>query len=71
MSDKDRQKKDHKRKDKENKAMKERVNPRRQEALPRHQAKDESNLTDSEAGADSARTGRPFISGGRTREYES
>lgn len=51
--------------------MRERGNPRRQEASPRHQAKDESNLTDSEAGADSARTGRPFISGGRTREQES
>jgi hypothetical protein len=59
MSDKDRQKKDHKRKDKENKAMRERNNPRQQQAPPRHQAKDESNLTDSEA-ADSARTGRPF-----------
>ena len=46
MSDKDRQKKDHKRKDKENKAMRERGNPRQQEALPRHQAKDESNLTE-------------------------
>jgi hypothetical protein len=68
MSDKDRQKKDHKRKDKENKAMRERVNPRKQQASPRHQAKDESNLTDSEPGPDSARTRRPFISGGRTRE---
>jgi hypothetical protein len=55
MSDKDRQKKDHKRKDKENKAMRERGNPRKQEALPRHQAKDESNLTNSEAGPDSPR----------------
>lgn len=53
MSDKERLKKDHKRQDKENKAMKERGNPRKQEASPRHQAKDESNLTDSEAGADS------------------
>ncbi len=68
MSDKDRQKKDHKRKDKENKAMRERGNPRKQEASPRHQAKDASNLTDFEAGADSARTGRPFISGGRAHE---
>lgn len=58
MSDKDRRKKDHKRKDKENKAMRERVNPRKQEALPRHQAKDESNLTDSEAGPDSRTTNR-------------
>jgi hypothetical protein len=55
MSDKDRQKKDHKRKDKENKAMRERDNPRKQQALPRHQAKDESNLTDSEAGSDARR----------------
>lgn len=62
MSDKDRQKKDHKRKDKENKAMRERVNARKQEASPRHQAKDESNFTDSEAGADPARTARPLIS---------
>lgn len=64
MSDKDRQKKDHSRKDKENKAMRESENPRDQHASPRHQAKDESNLTDSEAGPDSARTGRPIISGG-------
>jgi hypothetical protein len=65
MSDKDRQKKDHRRKDKDNKAMRERGNSRTQEAVPRHQAKDESNLTDSEPGPDSARTGRPLISGGR------
>jgi hypothetical protein len=58
MSDKDRRKKDHKRKDKENKAMRERVNPRKQEALPRHQSKDESNLTDSEAGPDTRTTNR-------------
>ena len=51
MSDKDRQKKDHKRKDKENKAKRERGNPRKQEAVPRHQAKDESNLTDSQPAA--------------------
>jgi hypothetical protein len=68
MSDKDRQKKDHKRKDKDNKAMRERGNPRKQQASPPHQAKDESNLTDSEAGPDSARTGRPLISGEATRE---
>jgi hypothetical protein len=67
MSDKDRQKKDHKRKDKDNQAMGERGNPRKQQAAPRRQAKDESNLTDSEAGPDSARTGRPII-GGDTRE---
>lgn len=57
MSDKDRQKKDHKRKDKDNKAMRERVNPRKQQALPRHQSKDESNFTDSKPGPD-ARRGR-------------
>jgi hypothetical protein len=45
MSDKDRQKKDQDRKDKENKAMREAVNSRKQEASPRHQAKDQSNLT--------------------------
>lgn len=68
MSDKDRQKKDHRRKDKENKSMRESNNQQSQHASPRHQAKDESNLTDSEAGPDSARTGRPIISGGRTNE---
>jgi hypothetical protein len=51
MSDKDRQKKDHHRKDKKNKAMREQENKRKQQASPRHQAKDESNLTDSEPGA--------------------
>jgi hypothetical protein len=51
MSDKDRRKKDHKRKDKKNKAMREQVNPRKQEAVPRHQVKDESNLTDSQPAA--------------------
>jgi hypothetical protein len=50
MSDKDRQKKDHERKDKKNKAMRENENPRTQEASPRHQAKDESNLADSQSG---------------------
>jgi len=50
MSDKDRQKKDHKRKDKKNKAMREHENSRTQKASPRHQAKDESNLTDSQPG---------------------
>ena len=48
MSDKDRQKKDHERTDKKNKAMRERENPREQGAEPRHQARDESNLTDAE-----------------------
>ena len=48
MSDKDRAKKDHMRTDKKNKAMRENENPRTQEAEPRHQARDESNLTDAE-----------------------
>lgn len=47
MSDKDRQKKDHERKDKKNQAMRESVNDRKQEAQPKQQAKDESNLTES------------------------
>ena len=50
MSDKDRQKKDHKRTDKKNKAMRDHENPRQQRAEPRHQARDESNLTDTEPG---------------------
>ena len=50
MSDKDRQKKDHKRTDKKNKAMRDSENPRRQEARPSQQAKDVSNLTDTEPG---------------------
>ena len=58
MSDKDRQKKDHRRKDKENKAMRDRINPRKQQASPRHQAKDESNLTDTEGGPDARRSQR-------------
>jgi hypothetical protein len=65
MSDKDRQKKDHNRKDKENKGMREAVNSRKQEASPRNQAKDQSG---SAEGVDSARTGRPFISGGSADE---
>jgi hypothetical protein len=44
MSDKDRQKKDHMRTDKKNKAMRERENPRTQRAEPPQQAKDQSNL---------------------------
>ena len=59
MSDKDRRKKNHKRKDKENKAMREGGNPRKQQASPRHQAKDESNLTDSEPGAEAKRGNLP------------
>jgi hypothetical protein len=52
MSDKDRQKKDHMRTDKKNKAMREHENPRTQRADPRHQARDESNLTDTEPAAE-------------------
>jgi hypothetical protein len=50
MSDKDRAKKDDMRTDKQNKAMRDRENPRTQGAEPRHQARDESNLTDAEPG---------------------
>ena len=44
MSDKDRNKKDHERKDKKNKQMHDRENPQTLGTAPRHQAKDESNL---------------------------
>jgi hypothetical protein len=50
MSDKDRAKKDHQRTNKKNKAVRERENERVQTASPKHQAKDESNLTDSRPG---------------------
>ncbi len=50
MSDKHRAKKDHERTDKKHQAMRESENQRRQGARPRHQAKDESNLTDTEPG---------------------
>ena len=46
MSDKDRNKKDHERKDKKNKRMHERENPQALGAAPRQQAKDESNLNE-------------------------
>ena len=52
MSEKDRQKKDNKRTEKKNKAMRESENPRAQKANPPQQAKDVSNLTDAEPGAD-------------------
>lgn len=42
MSDKDRQKKDHKRTDKKNKAMRDHENPER--TNPPQQARDQSNL---------------------------
>jgi hypothetical protein len=48
MSDKDRQKKDHMRTDKKNRAMKQRENPRMQHASPSHRATAESNLTDTQ-----------------------
>lgn len=47
MSDRDRQKKDGQRTEKKNQAMHDRENLKVQEARPRHQAKDESNLTDT------------------------
>jgi len=55
MSDKDRRKKDHKRQDKKNRAMREHENPRAQKASPPHQAEDESNLTDTQPGSDQKR----------------
>ena len=55
MSEKDRAKKHHERTDKKNKAMRERENPRTQRAEPRHQARDESNLTDAEPAAERRR----------------
>ncbi len=51
MSDKDRNKKDGQRKDKKNQARRESENDRVQEAQPRQQAKDASNLTDTQPGA--------------------
>ena len=50
MSDKDRNKKDGQRKDKKNQARRESENDRVQEAQPRQQAKDASNLTDTQPG---------------------
>ena len=52
MSDKDRAKKDHERTDKKNKAMRESENPRTQKANPPQQARDVSNLIDTEPGAE-------------------
>lgn len=51
MSDKDRQKKDGRNKDKKNKAAREADNPRREKAVAPQQARDTSNFTDREAGA--------------------
>src|SRR5437870_12840820 len=51
MSDKDRQKKGGQDKNKRNQARRaDNFNQSRQQAKPAHQAKDESNLTDTEAG---------------------
>ena len=52
MSDKDRQKKDHERTDKKNKAMREHENPRTQRANPPQQARDQSNLNADKRGED-------------------
>lgn len=52
MSEKDRRKKDNKRTEKKNQARRESENPRVQKANPPQQARDVSNLTDSEPGAD-------------------
>ena len=57
MSDKDRQKKDHERTDKKNKRRRESENPRLQTAEPRHHARAESNLTDSQPGPERGRRG--------------
>jgi hypothetical protein len=46
MSEKDRAKKDHQRTEKKNKQMRERENPQTVGALPRNQAKDQSDLTE-------------------------
>jgi len=55
MSDKDRPKKGHMRTDKKNKATRERENPRTQKAEPRHQARDESSLTDAQPAPERSR----------------
>ena len=55
MSDKDRQKKDGGRKDKKNKAMRERENTREQRAETPQKSRDVSNFTDTEPGAASVK----------------
>ena len=52
MSEKDRKKKDHQRTEKKNQARRENENPRVQKANPPQQARDVSNLTDTEPGAE-------------------
>ena len=56
MSEKDRQKKDHERTDKKNKRRRDSENPRLQTAQSPQQAKDVSNLTDTQPAA--ANSGR-------------
>ena len=51
MSEKKRQKKDGQNKDKKNKAMRDSENDRQQTANSPQQARDQSNLTDTEPGA--------------------
>ena len=51
MSDKDRQKKDGRNKDKKNRAAREADNTRKEKAAAPQQARDASNLTDRAAGA--------------------
>lgn len=55
MSEKERQKKDHMRTEKKNKARRESENPREQRANPPQQARDVSNLTDTEPGPERER----------------
>ena len=55
MSEKERQKKDHSRTEKKNKARRDSENPRTQRANPPQQARDVSNLTDSESGPERER----------------
>ncbi|HEX5875031.1 MAG TPA: hypothetical protein VFY60_10320 [Pyrinomonadaceae bacterium] len=52
MSEKERAKKDHERTEKKNKARRDSENPRAQKANPPQQARDVSNLTDAEPGAE-------------------
>ena len=57
MSDKDRQKKDGQRKEKKNQRMHERENEVVQQAVAPQQVRDASNLTDTQPGPASTRTG--------------
>ena len=51
MSEKERAKKDHERTEKKNRQIRERENPRAVGAMPRTQAKDQSNLTEETSNA--------------------